>query len=295
MAQIEEYESDSEHGQPGGEERSLLPRHRQNARSWKLLPILAYWSIVITLLMTTTISLVMLARAQRQVVCEARAISVTGDRTYSPFVPDSVLEAPETLNYGYYIQEPLPSDTFHNVSILDQRLEELELLHMSTGVKVNGDYRSWIDENGMQRKLYPKITNTGEEVYLVASLHTMHCLAATIRNYGYLINGIKPTWSDAHVLHCFNKFYNTIACLSDSVVEGYQDYESSFDNSSGIIRRASEMASQPQCRNFGALRRWAAHPTRAIPFYYVSGHDEAREPLPEFCNVNRCRAGEGWL
>ncbi|EAT77778.1 hypothetical protein SNOG_14926 [Parastagonospora nodorum SN15] len=90
----------------------------------------------------------------------------------------SVLEAPETLNYGYYIQEPLPSDTFHNVSILDQRLEELELLHMSTGVKVNGDYRSWIDENGMQRKLYPKITNTGEEVYLVASLHTMHCLVS---------------------------------------------------------------------------------------------------------------------
>ena len=102
-----------------------------------------------------------------------------------------VLQDPKVLNYGYYINEPLPPDTFKNISIMEQRLAEIGLLHMctyeessvisrltfvATAVKVHGDYRTWVDDEGVQRKLYPKITPEGDEIYLVASFHTMHCL-----------------------------------------------------------------------------------------------------------------------
>ncbi len=118
---------------------------------------------------------------------------------------------------------------------------------------------------------------------------------ATIRDYGYLINGYKPNWSDAHTLHCFNKFYNTIACLADSVAEGYKDPQDPSGIPKGEIRRASEVFDTPQCRNYESLKRWGAHPSRAVPFYYNSGHNESKQLLPKRCDVSQCRTADGWM
>ncbi|KAF9697955.1 hypothetical protein EKO04_003964 [Ascochyta lentis] len=215
------------------EQKSLLQHPGQKRGYWNFPLALAHGCTTAVLFITTVVSLLMLMRRTR--ACDAR------NGSYDPFVPQNILQDPKVLNYGYYVGEPLPADTFKNISIMEQRLTEIGLFHMSTAVKVNGDYKVWIDEDGVEKKLFPKITINGDEVYLVSSFHTMHCLMATIRDYGYLINGYKPKWSDAHTLHCLNKFYNTIACLADSVVEGYKDPQDPSGVPTGEIRRASEM------------------------------------------------------
>ncbi|KAI1673240.1 DUF3328 domain containing protein [Pyrenophora tritici-repentis] len=271
---MNDFHPKAEFADDPSEEKSLLQHRRQESRRCRSLFALAHLGITATLLITTVVCLSMLARGTP--ACDTQSGS------YDPFIPPNILQDTEVFNYGYYVRETLPPDTFKNISIMEQRLTEIGLFHMSTAVKVNGDYRSWIDDDGAEKKLYPKITLDGEEM-------------ATIRDYGYLINGYKPKWTDAHILHCFNKFYNTIACLADSVVEGYKDPQDPSGIPKGEIRRASEMFDQPQCRNYDSLKQWAAHPSRSVPFYYNSGHDESKEPLPERCDVSRCRTSDGWM
>lgn len=49
------------------------------------------------------------------------------------------------------------------------------------------------------------------------------------------------------------------------------------------IKRVSERHNQPRCRNFGALQRWAEDPSNALPFEYLSGHQQVTPQ--KFCSA----------
>ncbi|KAJ5019857.1 hypothetical protein K4K57_009320 [Colletotrichum sp. SAR 10_99] len=205
----------------------------------------------------------------------------TGDRNLDP------------LNYGYYVPEPIPYDIFNNVSLMEQRIAELEYANVATGVKANSQYGVYIDDSGRQQLLYPKITINNTEAYVISGLHQMHCMMEMLRDYGLLVNGFRPLWNDHHVIHCFNKWYRSIACSADSTAEGYQEPFGSVPMSE--IRRASWASSVPRCRDFRALVRWAEDPIRAMPFHYDSGLNvTAVSRLSEECDLTKCRDEGGW-
>ncbi|EFQ36718.1 hypothetical protein CGRA01v4_14157 [Colletotrichum graminicola] len=210
-----------------------------------------------------------------------------------PLVPDDVTAAKEALNYGYYVAEPIPYDILRNVSVLERRLVQLGLGNFSTGVKANGRYGVYIDDEGRRRFLHPKLTINDTEAYLISGLHHMHCMMETLRDYGLLVNGFRPLWNDHHVVHCFNLWYRSIECAADSTAEGYTEPFGTVP--AGEIRRASWASSVPRCRDFGALLRWAKDPVRALPFHYDSGLDVmAVSKLYGECDVTECRDEGGW-
>ncbi|KAI8270312.1 hypothetical protein K4K56_003588 [Colletotrichum sp. SAR 10_98] len=210
-----------------------------------------------------------------------------------PLVPDHVTAATDPLNYGYYVPEPIPYDIFNNVSLMEQRIAELEYANVATGVKANSQYGVYIDDSGRQQLLYPKITINNTEAYVISGLHQMHCMMEMLRDYGLLVNGFRPLWNDHHVIHCFNKWYRSIACSADSTAEGYQEPFGSVPMSE--IRRASWASSVPRCRDFRALVRWAEDPIRALPFHYDSGLNvTAVSRLSEECDLTKCRDEGGW-
>ncbi|KAK6222454.1 thioesterase [Colletotrichum tabaci] len=249
------------------------------------------WAIIICLAISTCA----LAAQRRTCIAGPAMMPATAPTrsTIEPLVPDHVTAAQEPLNYGYYVPEPIPYDIFSNVSLMEQRLAELEYANVGTGVKANGRYGVYVDKSGRQRFLYPKLTINNTEAYVISGLHQMHCMMETLRDYGLLVNGFRPLWNDHHVIHCFNKWYRSIACSADSTAEGYQEPFGSVPMSE--VRRASWASSVPRCRDFGALVRWAEDPSHALPFHYDSGlnvTDVAR--LPGECDLTKCRDEGGW-
>ncbi|CCF41376.1 thioesterase [Colletotrichum higginsianum] len=250
------------------------------------------WAIIVCLVISTCA-----VAAQRRTCIAGPAMmpaTAPARSTIEPLVPDHVTAAQEPLNYGYYVPEPIPYDIFSNVSLMEQRLAELEYANVGTGVKANGRYGVYVDKSGRQRFLYPKLTINNTEAYVISGLHQMHCMMETLRDYGLLVNGFRPLWNDHHVIHCFNKWYRSIACSADSTAEGYQEPFGSVPMSE--VRRASWASSVPRCRDFGALVRWAEDPAHALPFHYDSGlnvSDVSR--LSEECDVTKCRDERGWM
>ncbi|WQF84083.1 Putative mycotoxin biosynthesis protein UstYa [Colletotrichum destructivum] len=249
------------------------------------------WAIIVCLAISTC------ALAAQRRACIAGPVMMPATAptrsTIEPLVPDHVTAAQEPLNYGYYVPEPIPYDIFSNVLLMEQRLAELEYANVGTGVKANGRYGVYVDKSGRQRFLYPKLTINNTEAYVISGLHQMHCMMETLRDYGLLVNGFRPLWNDHHVIHCFNKWYRSIACSADSTAEGYQEPFGSVPMSE--VHRASWASSVPRCRDFGALVRWAEDPAHALPFHYDSGlnvTDVSR--LPGECDLTRCRNGGGW-
>ncbi|KAF4477761.1 Thioesterase AMT4 [Colletotrichum fructicola Nara gc5] len=234
--------------------------------------------------------------AQRQACLYKPTMVLAAARTWSniePLVPDHVTAATDPLNYGYYVPEPIPYDIFSNVSLMEQRIAELEYANVATGVKANSQYGVYIDDSDRQQFLYPKITINNTEAYVISGLHQMHCMMEMLRDYGLLVNGFRPLWNDHHVIHCFNKWYRSIACSADSTAEGYQEPFGSVPMSE--IRRASWASSVPRCRDFRALVRWAEDPIRALPFHYDSGLNvTAVSRLSEECDLTKCRDEGGW-
>uniref|UniRef100_L2FIA7 Thioesterase domain-containing protein n=1 Tax=Colletotrichum fructicola (strain Nara gc5) TaxID=1213859 RepID=L2FIA7_COLFN len=175
----------------------------------------------------------------------------------------------------------------------ENRIAELEYANVATGVKANSQYGVYIDDSDRQQFLYPKITINNTEAYVISGLHQMHCMMEMLRDYGLLVNGFRPLWNDHHVIHCFNKWYRSIACSADSTAEGYQEPFGSVPMSE--IRRASWASSVPRCRDFRALVRWAEDPIRALPFHYDSGLNvTAVSRLSEECDLTKCRDEGGW-
>ncbi|KAI8214402.1 hypothetical protein K4K53_005975 [Colletotrichum sp. SAR 10_77] len=217
------------------------------------------------------------------------AVIDTPGHHYALFADENVYP----LNYGYYVPEPIPYDIFSNVSLMEQRIAELEYANVATGVKANSQYGVYIDDSGRQQFLYPKITINNTEAYVISGLHQMHCMMEMLRDYGLLVNGFRPLWNDHHVIHCFNKWYRSIACSADSTAEGYMEPFGSVPMSE--VRRASWASSVPRCRDFRALVRWAEDPERALPFHYDSGLNvTAVSRLSNECDLTKCRDEGGW-
>ncbi|KAI8182857.1 hypothetical protein K4K49_000850 [Colletotrichum sp. SAR 10_70] len=249
------------------------------------------WAIIFCLAI-----IVWALEAQRQACLYKPTMVLAAARTWSniePLVPDHVTAATDPLNYGYYVPEPIPYDIFSNVSLMEQRIAELEYANVATGVKANSQYGVYIDDSGRQQFLYPKITINNTEAYVISGLHQMHCMMEMLRDYGLLVNGFRPLWNDHHVIHCFNKWYRSIACSADSTAEGYMEPFGSVPMSE--VRRASWASSVPRCRDFRALVRWAEDPERALPFHYDSGLNvTAVSRLSNECDLTKCRDEGGW-
>ncbi|KAK1959704.1 hypothetical protein LY78DRAFT_663073 [Colletotrichum sublineola] len=203
-------------------QEELQPLIDNRPRRWvALFPVVIWvqWAVIACLSIGTLI----FWAERRGLLAANREPATAGLPPIEPMVPDGVTEAEEALNYGYYMAEPIPYDIFHNVSVLDQRLSELQYANVASGVKANGRYGVYIDEAGQRRFLYPKLTGKDTEAYLVSGLHHMHCMMETLRDYGLLLDGFRPLWNDHHVVHCFNKWYRSIECAADSTGEGYQE------------------------------------------------------------------------
>ncbi|KAK1570023.1 uncharacterized protein LY79DRAFT_653648 [Colletotrichum navitas] len=273
-----------------GVSQELQPLIDDRPRRWAaLIPVVIWiqWAIIACLSVS-----ILVVWSQRRVLPADPKPTAAGLSPIEPMVPDGVTKAKEPLNYGYYVAETIPYDIFHNVSMLDRRLSDLEYANVATGVKANGQYGVYIDEAGQQRFLHPKLTGSNKtEAYLVSGLHHLHCMMETLRDYGLLLNGFRPLWNDHHVIHCFNKWYQSIKCEADSTGEGYREPFGSVRE----VNRASWGSSVPRCRDFGALVRWAQDPVRVLPFRYDSGLDvRALSRLSGECDVTKCRDEEGW-
>ncbi|KAJ0299453.1 hypothetical protein Brms1b_013123 [Colletotrichum noveboracense] len=272
-------------------ETSVPQRTKISIRAFAESILWIQWAIIFCLAI-----IVWTLEAQRQACLYKPTMVLAAARTWSniePLVPDHVTAATDPLNYGYYLPEPIPYDIFSNVSLMEQRIAELEYANVATGVKANSQYGVYIDDSGRQQFLYPKITINNTEAYVISGLHQMHCMMEMLRDYGLLVNGFRPLWNDHHVIHCFNKWYRSIACSADSTAEGYQEPFGSVPMSE--IRRASWASSVPRCRDFRALVRWAEDPIRALPFHYDSGLNvTAVSRLSEECDLTKCRDEAGW-
>src|SRR5690242_17522222 len=117
----------------------------------------------------------------------------------------------------------------------------------------------------------------------------------TIREFGYLLNGYRPMWSDAHIAHCFNLFFEAITCLADPRVEGISKAAPSRGLPPNDIQKVSETQFQPTCRSFNALHKWAQDPIRGLPYKPLSGHQDVKEALPDTCSPANCRDDHGWI
>ncbi|KAK1854308.1 thioesterase [Colletotrichum chrysophilum] len=272
-------------------ETSVPQRTKISIRAFAESILWIQWAIIFCLAI-----IVWALEAQRQACLYKPTMVLAAARTWSniePLVPDHVTAATDPLNYGYYVPEPIPYDIFSNVSLMEQRIAKLEYANVATGVKANSQYGVYIDDSGRQQFLYPKITINNTEAYVISGLHQMHCIMEMLRDYGLLVNGFRPLWNDHHVIHCFNKWYRSIACSADSTAEGYQEPFGSVPMSE--IRRASWASSVPRCRDFRALVRWAEDPIRALPFHYDSGLNVTAVPrLEEECDLTKCRDEGGW-
>ncbi|KAF4862254.1 Thioesterase AMT4 [Colletotrichum siamense] len=272
-------------------ETSVPQRTKISIRAFAESILWIQWAIIFCLAI-----IVWALEAQRQACLYKPTMVLAAARTWSniePLVPDHVTAATDPLNYGYYVPEPIPYDIFSNVSLMEQRIAELEYANVATGVKANSQYGVYIDDSGRQQFLYPKITINNTEAYVISGLHQMHCMMEMLRDYGLLVNGFRPLWNDHHVIHCFNKWYRSIACSADSTAEGYMEPFGSVPMSE--VRRASWASSVPRCRDFRALVRWAEDPERALPFHYDSGLNvTAVSRLSNECDLTKCRDEGGW-
>ncbi|TQN65089.1 Thioesterase AMT4 [Colletotrichum shisoi] len=119
--------------------------------------------------------------------------------------------------------------------------------NVGAGVKANGRYGVNVGTsragNASSTRSSPSTTPRPTSYH---ALHQMHCVMETLRDYGLLVNGFRPLWNDHHVVHCFNKWYRSIACSVNSTAEGYQEPFDSVPMSE--VRRASWAGSVPRCR-----------------------------------------------
>jgi len=93
----------------------------------------------------------------------------------------------------------------------------------------------------------PALPSDGNKlVYTLEAYHEIHCLKSIQQNFMALHNGEELKRPVEHLLHCFDALRQHIQChADDTLLRGWGDTKAGFD--------------QPRkCRDWGALREWAA-------------------------------------
>ncbi|WQF84095.1 Putative mycotoxin biosynthesis protein UstYa [Colletotrichum destructivum] len=176
----------------------------------------------------------------------------------------------------------IPEDVFADKIRTRETIERLVQTH-SSAVRINGRHARWVHDDGSASNLQATFTPPSmgqDQVYFIRGLYQMRCIIVLLEAYGTSIH--QPTnitdatsninangdrekedkedkdiwhWPPEHVAYCLNVLADAVHCTADatplSFVSGF---------GSGHLTDGQ----QAWCRDWDALRAWAADRERAV-------------------------------
>ncbi|TQN65608.1 Cyclochlorotine biosynthesis protein R, partial [Colletotrichum shisoi] len=176
----------------------------------------------------------------------------------------------------------IPDDVFADEIRMRETIERLVQTH-SSAVRINGRHARWVHDDGSVSSLQATFTPPSmkqDQVYFIRGLYQMRCIIVLLEAYGSSIH--RPTnttdatpninangggeneddddkgiwhWPPEHVAYCLNTLADAVHCTADatplSFVSGF---------GSGHLTDGQ----QAWCRDWDALRAWAADRERAV-------------------------------
>ncbi|KAK2777210.1 hypothetical protein CKAH01_12176 [Colletotrichum kahawae] len=251
---------------------NVRPRNVLGARCGRLLVIvLCVYSFVVTILVLATAKVNLWP-----------ATPLGNDP--NGFVPASVGAPPRWRTFLRNESNPyhIPDDVFANETMTRETVARLVQTH-SSAVRINGRHARWIHDDGSSSSLQATFTPPSmgqDQVYFVRGLYQMRCIIVLLEAYGTSIHRetnitdavhkIKASgnkrreyddvrdvwhWPPEHVAYCLNVLADAVHCMADAT-------PLSFINGFGSGHLTD--GQQAWCRDWDALRAWAADEERSV-------------------------------